>query len=105
MSLRVPALALILSATALARLAPAPIPPGRQHRLTIEGENTLTFLPRSGLPPLKLDYKVQTEYIVDTRLGKDPRPQGDDVPREEVSPKEDRPGEDVPRKKSSPRSG
>ena len=54
-------------------LAAAAIPPGRQHRLTIEGENNLTFLPRLGLPPLKVDYKAKVEYIIDTRLGKGPR--------------------------------
>ena len=52
----------------------AAIPPGRQHRLTIEGTSTVTFLPQAGLPPLNFDYKARVEYIIDTRLGKEPSP-------------------------------
>ena len=62
-----------VSAMAGAWALAAAIPPGRQHRLTIEGENNLTFLPQSGLPPLKVDYKAKVEYIIDTRLGKEPK--------------------------------
>jgi hypothetical protein len=80
MRLRVAALALVFSATALARLVPPPIPPGRQHRLTIEGENTVNFLPRAGLPPVKVDYRARIEYIVDTRLAKEPRAQAEEGP-------------------------
>jgi len=74
---RIGILGLVCSATfsamAGAWALAAAIPPGRQHRLTIEGENNLTFLPQSGLPPLKVDYKAKVEYIIDTRLGKGPK--------------------------------
>ncbi len=49
------------------------IPPGRQHRLSIEGENTITFLPQSNLPAIKIDYKARFEYIVDTFFLKEPK--------------------------------
>jgi hypothetical protein len=66
----------------------APLPPGRQHRLSLEGENTVTFLARSGLPPVKLDYKLKVEYIVDTRYGKESKPSSekDDEPEPEEVP-------------------
>jgi hypothetical protein len=65
----------------------AAIPPGRQHRLTIEGENNLTFLPQLGLPPLKVDYKAKVEYIIDTRLGKGPKAASTEPSSEEVAEK------------------
>ncbi len=43
------------------------LPPGRQYRLTIEGNNTVTFVPEVGLDPKTVDYKAQVEYIVNTR--------------------------------------
>ncbi len=63
-----------------------PIPPGRQHRLTIEGENTITFIPEAGLPPFPIDYKASIEYIIDTRFGKETKPSA-----EEVKPKVEEP--------------
>ncbi len=51
----------------------ATIPPGRQHLLTIEGENTVTFVPQAGLPPFQIEYQARVEYIIDTRFGKDSR--------------------------------
>ena len=44
----------------------ASIPPGRQHRLSIEGENTITFRPQANLPVLKIDYNAHFEYVVNT---------------------------------------
>jgi hypothetical protein len=70
-------------AAAGARLIAGPIPPGRQHRLTIEGENTVTFVPQAGLPPLQIDYKATIEYIVNTRFGKQTKPSAEDAPDEE----------------------
>jgi hypothetical protein len=67
----------------------APLPPGRQYRMSIEGENTVTFVARAGLAPMKFDYKLKVEYIVDTRYGKETKPststeKDDDPPAEEV---------------------
>jgi hypothetical protein len=81
----------LLVAMASAWALAAPLPPGRQHRLSIEGENTVTFLARSGLDPVKFDYKLKVEYIVDTRYGKETKPSTDDKdaepPTEEVAVK------------------
>ena len=88
-------------ATVGVRLSASAIPPGRQYRLTIEGENTVTFLPQLGLPPGKIDYQAKIEYIVDTRFGKETKPsseteaktesegegEGDDPPVEKTSAK------------------
>jgi len=43
------------------------LPPGRQHLLTIEGENTVRFRAEVGLGPLQIDYRARVEYLVDTR--------------------------------------
>ncbi len=59
-----------VGATALA----ASIPPGRQHRLVITGENTITFVPQLNMPDVKVDYQAKFEYIVDSRYGKEPKP-------------------------------
>jgi hypothetical protein len=62
---------LFVSFLLTAALASSPcegaVPPGRQHLLTIEGENTVTFVPQAGLEPFKIDYKARVEYIVNTR--------------------------------------
>ena len=47
------------------------LPPGRQHLLTIEGDNTITFVPQANLTPFKIDYRARIEYIVDTRIGEE----------------------------------
>jgi hypothetical protein len=81
---------IIATLTAGAWAMAGPIPPGRQHRLSIEGENTVTFLPRVGLDPIKFDYKLKVEYIVDTRYGKETKPPADEEakpPVEEVASK------------------
>ena len=59
----------VLISVAGARPGRAAVPPGRQYVLTIEGENTLTFAPRTGLNPAKIDYQARIEYIVNTRTG------------------------------------
>lgn len=73
MAVRTPAWWVIILASvlamALARPGRAAVPPGRQHVLTIEGENTVTFAPRAGLAGAKVDYKARIEYIVNTRTG------------------------------------
>ena len=38
------------------------LPTGRPHVLTIKGDNTLTFVPAAGLPPLPIDDKARVEY-------------------------------------------
>jgi hypothetical protein len=43
------------------------LPPGRPYVLTIKGENTVTFVPETGLAPLPIDYKASIEYLVQTR--------------------------------------
>jgi hypothetical protein len=43
------------------------MPPGRPYVLTIKGENTLTFVPGTGMAPLPIDYKASIEYLVNTR--------------------------------------
>src|SRR5436309_880133 len=45
------------------------LPPGRPHLLTIEGENTITFLPEVRLNPFRIDYRARVEYLVNTRSG------------------------------------
>jgi hypothetical protein len=92
---RVAASGLIILASIMATALAGPIPPGRQHRLTIEGENTVTFVPQSGLPPLKIDYKARIEYIVNTRFGKETKPSAEETPPEET------PDDDPPAEKAS----
>jgi hypothetical protein len=53
--------------TASAGTASGALPPGRPYVLTIKGENTVTFLPETGLAPLPIDYKASIEYLVNTR--------------------------------------
>src|SRR5947209_7887398 len=85
-------IAVSVIATVGVRSSAGPIPPGRQYLLTIEGENTVTFLPQLGLPPGKIEYQARIEYIVDTRYGKETRPssepeddiEGDDPPVEKA---------------------
>jgi hypothetical protein len=43
------------------------LPLGRQHRLTIVGDFTVTPFPETGLAPLTLDYRAEMEYVVNTR--------------------------------------
>lgn len=50
-----------------AKPAASPIPPGRQHVLTIEGENLVTFVPEAGLKPLPVNYQARIEYLVNTQ--------------------------------------
>jgi hypothetical protein len=77
----------------------AAVPPGRQYRVTIQGENTVTFVPQAQLPPMRVDYKAKVEYIVDTRYGKDkPAP---DLAVDDEKP----PVEEVSPKKTAPRKG
>src|SRR5205814_1158500 len=45
------------------------LPPGRPHLLTIEGENTVTFLPEVRPNPFRIDYRARVEYLVNTRSG------------------------------------
>jgi hypothetical protein len=81
---------LTLLTASMALAAPPPVlPPGRQHRLAIEGQNTVTFNPRVGLPPSKFEYRLKGEYIVDARYGKESKPKAetDDDP-EDVAPKQ-----------------
>jgi hypothetical protein len=55
----------------------AALPPGRQYVLTIDGENTVTFIPQTGLTPHKIDYRARVEYIVNNRTGEDAAGKGD----------------------------
>lgn len=83
-------LGLIASTMVGAWALAGPLPPGRQHRLSIEGENTVTFHARTGLAPVGFDYKLKVEYIVDTRYGKESKPSTDETskpPAEEVAAK------------------
>jgi hypothetical protein len=73
MGLRLAGLGIITSATVFATSLAGPIPPGRQHLLTINGENTITFIPQMNRPEFKVDYQVKVEYIVDSRYGKEPK--------------------------------
>jgi hypothetical protein len=50
--------------------AGTPVKP-RQHLLTIEGENHVTFVPAAGLDPRKVEYRARIEYLVKTRTGKE----------------------------------
>ena len=53
---------------AAASMAPgAEVPPGRQHRLTMQGETVVTFVPQAKLPAIRAEYKAIVEYVVDTR--------------------------------------
>ena len=59
---------LFIAVTA-ANAACGAVPPGRQHVLTIDGDNTIMFAPCAGLGGAKVDYKARIEYIVNTRTG------------------------------------
>ncbi len=48
----------------------APVKP-RQHLLTIEGENNVTFVPAAGLDPFKVEYRARIEYLVKKRTGQE----------------------------------
>jgi hypothetical protein len=90
MRLRIGLLGLIAAMTLGAWSIAAPLPPGRQHRLSIEGDNTVTFIARAGLAPIAIDYKLKVEYIVDTRYGKESGPSTEEEarpPAEEVAVK------------------
>jgi len=52
---------------AWSRAADAALPPGRPYVLTIKGDNTVTFVPETGLAPLPIDYKASVEYLVNSR--------------------------------------
>ncbi len=41
--------------------------PGRQHLLTIEGTNTVTFVPQARVDPYRIEYRARVEYLVNTR--------------------------------------
>ena len=102
-----PAILALLIALPGPAQAAAPLPPGRQHCLTIEGENTITFRPEAGLPPFAVDYKARIEYIVDARLGKDPKPGADDATAQDDGPTRDEPPAKktpAPAKKASPKA-
>lgn len=45
----------------------AALPPGKPHVLTLKGDNTVTFVPETGMAPLPIDYKASIEYLVNTR--------------------------------------
>jgi hypothetical protein len=60
---------LSFSTVAGPRAGLAAVPPGRQHVLTIKGENTVMFAPRAGLTGAKVDFNARIEYIVNTRTG------------------------------------
>jgi hypothetical protein len=85
MRLRLAGLLLVASSTVVAAALTGPIPPGRQHRMTIEGENTITFLPQLNMPDVKVDYVAKFEYIVDSRYGKEPKPTDDKEKDEDES--------------------
>lgn len=74
MRVRMAGLWIVGSLTVFASVLAGPIPPGRQYRLTIDGENTITFVPEVNLPEMKVDYQAKIEYIVDSRYGKEPKP-------------------------------
>jgi hypothetical protein len=46
--------------------------------LTITGENTVTFIPQTGLAPLPIDYRASIEYLVNHRGDGEPPNQGTD---------------------------
>ena len=99
MTIRLAALGIMTAASILSATQAAPpghpIPPGKQHRLTIEGENTVTFLPQANVPAFTIDYQAKVEYIVDSRYGKPSKPptvadakdDDDTPPAEQPSPK------------------
>lgn len=93
---------LLIAATTLvvwAVSALAAIPPGRQYRVTIQGENTVTFLPQAQLAPMHVDYKAKVEYIVDTRYSKEK----DAKLAPDLTDDEKPPVEEVSAKKAAPR--
>jgi hypothetical protein len=49
---------------------PAPAPP-KQHVLTIEGENNVTFAPVAGRNPTELQYRARIEYLVKSRTAQE----------------------------------
>ena len=49
----------------------APPSKPRQHLLTIEGENNVTFVPAAGLEPATVEYRARIEYLVKTRSGQE----------------------------------
>lgn len=68
---RIAALCLLIPAAGILEAGARPeagsLPPGRQYRLSIEGDNTVTFLPQVGLDPLRIDYLARVEYLVNAR--------------------------------------
>ncbi len=64
---------LILGAAMGAKPSEKEGPPGQEYLLTIQGENTITFvpLPQGRLDPLKIDYEAEISYFVDTRTAED----------------------------------
>jgi hypothetical protein len=82
---------LFVSFSLTAALAASPcegaVPPGRQHLLTIEGENTVTFVPQAGLEPFKIDYKARVEYIVNTRTGDEAVAKGEGASKKKAARK------------------
>ena len=56
--------------------AAAALPPGRPYVLTIKGDNTVTFVPETGLAPLPIDYKARVEYLVNSRRIEPGSPKG-----------------------------
>ena len=57
-----------------ARPGERPRLPGRPHLLTIEGANTVTFVPQAGLNPYRIEYRARVEYLVNTHLPARPMP-------------------------------
>ncbi len=69
--------ALALAVAAGARPGAGSLPTGRKHLLTVEGDNTVTFVPQAGIGPSKVDYRARVEYIVNTRSAEEPVTEGE----------------------------
>jgi hypothetical protein len=77
------------------------LPPGRQHLLTFEGDNTITFVPQANLNPFKIDYRARIEYIVDTRIGEEALARTESTVKKKASRKTVSPGVKAKRKDAS----
>lgn len=74
---------LLLPATLIvvagAASAAGPLPPGRQHLLTIEGDTLVAFVPQAGLDPVPIAYRARGVYFVNHRDGESAVAKGDGV--------------------------
>lgn len=61
----------VVAIAAAARPADRRRPVGRPHVLTIQGENTVTFMSQAGLNPYRIEYDARIEYLVNTRKSGD----------------------------------